>query len=288
MFKSDAGRRVKARRRYAAIVDGTWEYSRPTSEVAQHIEALIAAGMTIATIATTAGVSRGTITNVRTGRTTQMFGEGAAAVLRIPMPAFRPVLLGNLPALGTQRRLRALLAIGYPMMRQQTICGIEDTVLHYIAFAGQKAPKGQRIKSPTQRGVTATTAAAVARMYDRCSHRPLPRDKFTQRARNQAAERGWYPPQAWDETTIDDPDATPYSWRTSLLDERPDDIAVAYVVSGGRRWSSLTRDADRLDVVRRLSALGLAPGGIASRVSTSTAVIRRYAGLLAADTEAAA
>jgi hypothetical protein len=286
MLRSDPSRRAKARRRYAAITAGTWNYNQPAELVADHIKKLTDAGMTLTAIAATAGVSVGTVSYIRRGGFTSMvLGDVAQALLSVPVPAYKPPIGKNLPARGTQRRIQALLAIGYPMTRQAALCGIDDTVLHYIAYAGVKAPTGQRIKHPTVRGVTRVTAAAVDAMYQAYSHRPLPRDRFTQRARNLAAAHGWLPPDAWTDESIDDPDATPYSAADLPVDDQPDDVAVAMVLAGERRWVALTREADRREVARQLAARGLAAGGIASRVSTSTSVIRR---LLAADAEVAA
>jgi hypothetical protein len=288
MYRTDAGRRFKARRRHAAIVAGTWAYMQPVEIVAGHIDALVDAGMALKAIAEEAGVSRSAIGYMRGRQRPLVLGEVAQAILSVPLPARRPVAGGNLPALGTQRKLRGLLAIGYPMTRQAQLCGIDDTVLHYIAYAGIKAPGGQRIKHPTVRGVTRATAAAVAAMYQTYSFTPLPRDRFTQRARNLATAHGWAPPEAWTEDTIDDPAAEPYSWRDGYADD-PDDVAVAEVVAGRMRWMRLAREVDRLEVVRILLARGLGTEGIAYRMGTSRGVIRRLAKMLAAaDTEAAA
>lgn len=269
--RSDLAARARSQVRHDRIKAGTWHYRQPVETVAAHIETLLAAGMHAKHLAAVAGVSVTTLTNIQRARTRTVNGDTAAAILSVPLPA-APSVPGDLvPACGIRRRIRALCVNGYGLTRQEALCGIESTTLLYVAYGGRKTRPGLGGKA---RYTTRSTAVAVISMYARYWDKPLPRDKWTSRVRNVARRNGWHGPDAWDDDTLDDPAAEPYAWRLRYADQY-DEVAVGYVVSGFRRWTYLTREVDRREVVRRLAAKGLAPGGIASRVSTSTAVIRR-------------
>lgn len=96
------------------------------------------------------------------------------------------------PSIGTTRRLRALIALGYS---QAHLAQLLDTHQSWIS---------KLVDNPRQK-VNAATAARVAELYDRMSMTPGPSD----RARGSARRRRWAPPLAWDDDTIDDPTAAP-------------------------------------------------------------------------------
>jgi hypothetical protein len=100
-----------------------------------------------------------------------------------------------MPAIGTQRRIQALVAIGWRL---------EDIA----AAAGHKRTH-ETMASVLYRQtrVRAQTAARLAQVYDRLSGKPGP----SSRVRVNARKRGWSPPLAWEGINIDDPDAQP--WR---------------------------------------------------------------------------
>ena len=95
----------------------------------------------------------------------------------------------ELTAIGVRRRLEALAAIGYTQTDLAELLGLERG-----AFAFWRLDEVPRYRWP-----------AVARLFSRLEMRPGASDQ----ARAHAAAHGWAPPLAWDEDTIDDPDAEP-------------------------------------------------------------------------------
>lgn len=94
---------------------------------------------------------------------------------------------------GTARRLQALSAIGWPPTQLGARLGYDRRVID-----GWR----QQRRHPL---VHRATATAIADLYDELWDTPGP----CTRTRRAAARRGWAPPMAWDDHTIDDPHATP-------------------------------------------------------------------------------
>ncbi|MBD2760055.1 hypothetical protein IEE94_11105 [Yimella sp. cx-573] len=102
---------------------------------------------------------------------------------------------------GTRRRLQALGAIGWT----------------WAAIGRELGCSGQNIRAIVEQVearesglVTAATARTIRDFYDQAWQAPPPADSGYQvgeqaRARRRAQERGWPPPMAWDDDTIDDP-----------------------------------------------------------------------------------
>ena len=90
-------------------------------------------------------------------------------------------------AIGARRRLEALAAIGYTVTDLAEFLNID---------AGHFA---EDLEVPPYK------FTAVAALFDRLQLRP----GTSERVRDEASERGWAPPLAWDEDNIDDPDAEP-------------------------------------------------------------------------------
>lgn len=100
---------------------------------------------------------------------------------------------------GTGRRLQALVAIGWSMSRLGERLGISVTNMGRVV-AGEP--------------VTAARALAVRALFEELWNKPQEghdqRSRISaNRARNYAKARCWVPPMAWDDETIDDPNATP-------------------------------------------------------------------------------
>lgn len=102
------------------------------------------------------------------------------------------------PTLGPLRRIHALRALGWSLPA-------------IAAEAGW--PTHQPLNNLEKRNnCTRATAQRIADAYDRLSMR-IPTGTQVNRVRNHAARMGWAPPLAWAEGTIDDPKATPRSWK---------------------------------------------------------------------------
>lgn len=97
-----------------------------------------------------------------------------------------------LPVAGTQRRLRALAAIGWPVKELAPMIGTSPRQMdHYRC--GRK-PRIHR-----------EAAKQIADLYERLSATPGP----SELSRTRAKAAGWAPPLAWDDDAIDDPAAQP-------------------------------------------------------------------------------
>lgn len=165
--------------------------------VRNHITRLRVAGMGIKQIARSCGVSPGAIQLIvdrRTGLAVKVLPSTAARILAITAPSTTsdvPAATRPASALGTRRRLRALVAAGYTPSMLSHELGI--------------APKDAYTLFSHCDDVPAGIAQAVADLFDRLEMTPGPSD----RARILAHKLRWAPPLAWDEDSIDDADCDP-------------------------------------------------------------------------------
>lgn len=147
------------------------------------------------------------------------------------------------PTTGTRRRLLALAWIGYSQRDLARHVGCTDRTI-------------QRICNGTTTRVNVVTAAAVARAYDALSDRPPAEDGYARRSMAYARRQpDAGPPIAWDDDTIDDPDARP---------------ATLTVVSGR------SRRAER--ILRYIDAyrIGLSIEEIAATEGITTKAVNRH------------
>ena len=98
-------------------------------------------------------------------------------------------------ATGTRRRLRALSAIGWSLA----------ALAAEMEYANPRSMQFMLHRDKVNR----ETAAKIAALFDRLSMTPGP----SKSARDRALSKGWAPPLAWDEGTIDDPNAVPRGLR---------------------------------------------------------------------------
>lgn len=160
------------------------------TQTRHHIERLQAAGWTQAQIARRAKLAHRVLTAVLAGQKT-VANRTALAILSVPIST-PPADQRDVDATGTIRRVRALVAFGYPIAQLAPRFGL------YLTALG-------RISRGELQQVRATTAERIAREYRTLSRVP----GNSNRARNDARRHGWHGPLAWDETTIDDPAAQP-------------------------------------------------------------------------------
>lgn len=168
------------------------------ASVRRHLEVLLAGGVPAAQIVVDAGVNRQTIQWVLSGRAEAGVPPGyrigwvhVARIRAITAPAgLHP---GDpdraaVPAVGSVRRMRALVAAGYPVAELAERLGLARA-----AAAG--------LLDGSADTVAAGLARSVARLFDALQLRPGP----SAAARKYAAVRRWAPPLAWDEEALDDP-----------------------------------------------------------------------------------
>lgn len=159
----------------------------------------------------------------------------------------------RVPALGTVRRIQALWAIGHTSTAIGAVIG--RTAAHVTTT----------VKDRTW--VSPRTAAAYREAYDRLSMLPGTSD----RNRSQARTKGWAPPLAWDEGTIDDPAAKPR--RGAKRRATVDHAAVELTITGTAR--AATTRADRRAVVERMTAAGASAALIAERLGVKPEAVER-------------
>ncbi len=125
--------------------------------------------------------------------------------------------------IGTVRRLRALAAIGW---RWQDIAAARG-------FGTWQAVQDLAIRE--QGGIMdVSTANEIAALYHRLSGTPGP----SERTRRRSAAKGWAPPLAWDDDTIDDPDAVP---NVGGVDTSVDVVLVRRALAGQAPYAALNR-----------------------------------------------
>jgi len=143
-------------------------------------------------------------------------------------------------AAGTRRRLQALMRAGWSLGLLSARLGCSRQLLN----------KRLHLRSH----VTVATARAVAALYDELwDQAPPERDRFEKRAatmaRRYAVERGFVPPLAWDDDTIDDPAAGPAEgWERGERRERGTLAAEARDLFG--MGLDRVQAAERLGVAR--------------------------------------
>lgn len=197
--------------------------------VRAHIRWLQAQGMGLATIRAAAGMGGGVMCDLLYGRPSpdgarrppvrRIKPETAAAVLAVTCQLAPSALTDGT---GTRRRLQALVCMGWS---QYELAG----------RLGYSAGNFGKVVHATR--VTAATADAVAGLYDQLWDTPPPQTDTrgraaVGRAKHRAQERGWLPPLAWDDDTIDDPTAAPDTGRGGgpVVDE----VAIEQALTGRR------------------------------------------------------
>ena len=243
--------------------------------VRQRLVELAAEGWNTSSVAAMLNLPKSTVYNIVEGINARTHTEVAEAILTVdPVEAWQRIP-GNelIPAAGTQRRLQALLAIGWP----------HRVITERIN--AETEPDGPVIRSgvvlhragPT---VTARTARAVKAVYDELCMTPGPSTVTVTRAR----KAGYVPPLGWeDDRNIDNPAAVPAVTvihqpvprgqrteherakrrRNALLF---DEIAVERILAGRMDLPWYGWHPDRLEVFRRLFAEGLTDSQAVTRL----------------------
>lgn len=244
---------------------------RASSEAAWRvIDELLAAGWTGQAIASAAGITPHSIESALTDRRgghARRFGPTyAAKILNHGQPT-----RGHIGAAGTTRRLQALARIGWSLDEIHARTGIPVMTLSIT-----RAARNQRVRP--------ALAVKVADVYRDLEMTPGP----SMTAARRAASLGWAPPLAWDEGTIDDPNARPVGVDDGR-DDAIDDAAVERACAGDR--TVRLTNAERREVVARLAGSGLSDQDIARRTGINDRQVirdRQRAGIPANHRTAAA
>lgn len=264
------------RKRQAAY--GRWAPFVDADTARRYVQALLAQGMGLKRIAVVSGVPHGALSRL-------IYGKRRDDGTRVPSARIRPQTEAKLlrtqvdlapgarvPALGTIRRLQALVALGYSMNSLARRLGCEPSNFTGLIHG--------RVET------TRATADTVRGIYDQLSMTlPVASDHRSRisvnRARNYAKAHGWLPPLAWDDDAIDQPGADPQSSlaaASSDLDEAAD--------SGGA--DDLQHYLDEAAIERRIygdKSVRLTPAEAAAVITRmqasdwSLAAIERHTGL---------
>ena len=184
--------RLRRRRRALAEIHGVSLSYMPAQAVRNHANALVAIGWNPQAIIIAAG-GVGTVQGLRLiQRGSQLTAHPKwRAILRLPLSVAVPAHMPDevrVPALGAQRRVQALLAMGY---RHSDLTEHMHSATSYRLTTGRLAL------------TTARTWRAANAAYQRLSATPGPSDTTRDRARAM----GYAPPLAWND--IDDPNERP-------------------------------------------------------------------------------
>lgn len=156
---------------------------------------------------------------------------------------------GLLPAIGTHRRIQALMAIGWPA----------DEIARRLGWAGSKV----LFRALRTKKVQRKTYTAVAALYDELSLTPGPSAITKGRAR----AAGHQPPLAWD-----DIDRDPEPPAAGNVDSgEVDQAAVARVITGNR--PKALRSVDRRAAVAELTRRGMTRREIAEQVGCPVSTV---------------
>ena len=185
---------VTAKRRKQKVYRVYGTVRVPADKSLATIDRLVSEGYPIIRIAEAAGVPQPTVSRLVNRRWQRIHRDTAArleTVTRASIIALSPPG-AIVPALGTQRRIHALARLGW--------------TFHQMADNDQALRKmiGDVSRGERQR-ITVASFLAVKAIYDRMSMEP----GGSVQTISRATRNGWAPPLAWDDDTIDSPDATP-------------------------------------------------------------------------------
>ncbi|WP_131104050.1 helix-turn-helix domain containing protein [Ornithinimicrobium sufpigmenti] len=175
----------------------------PAGHARTHVLHLMSQGMGWKRVAAAAGIDTSVVWKLLYGDpsrnqapTKRVMPKTADALLAVTLDLAPGA---KVDSTGTTRRLQALVAMGWSQSQLATRLGMLPSNLTPIAHG--------------RRGVTKATADAVTALYDELWSTPAPpsgrHGAVPTKTRNYAARMGWVGPLAWDDDTIDDPEARP-------------------------------------------------------------------------------
>jgi hypothetical protein len=180
----------------------------PATIVVEHLRNLRNSGLTWRDISTLSGISRNTIYHICKPGKKYACADTARQLLGVVVPDIPHYTaapdLKRIPMLGTTRRLQALSAMGY-------------TSGQMAAWIGYDYKHFGQLLNGTKPSVTVAVAKRVDALFQRLQLEPAPDTWAGRRARTRAVNLGWPAPLAWDEDTIDNPAAQPFTGRSTRL-----------------------------------------------------------------------
>jgi hypothetical protein len=228
----------------------------PAEPIRTHLHELLRAETSLRGIAEVAGIPVTVVARVANGRQPTVTRRIATALLEVTTADLtrRPNPAGFVPKVGAVRRIRALQAIGHCARDIAAATNLTERDVYLIV-------------NQAGRWITQARWDAVTDAYDRLSMTP----GHSAKARAIAAAAGYPQPLAWEEEAIDDPTAGPVEAGEDAL--TVDEVAVEAAMSG-RRPHGL-REAERVEVVRRLAQQGWSDQGIGRQLGVCDRTVLR-------------
>lgn len=158
-------------------------------------------------------------------------------------------------ATGTRRRLQALQALGWRWTDLAPRFGVTSQAVQMWS---------------TGRQVYVETMRRVVVVYDALSTTRGP----SEITRHRAEQKGWVPPQAWDDDNIDSPDAT--ADLGAPEDDQADEVAVTLALAGTLTWGSLATP-DRAAYIAEARRRGMSAAAASSLVRVGQNYYQRWA-----------
>lgn len=165
----------------------------------------------------------------------------------------------KVPSIGSVRRIQALMYLGWSgTYLAQRLDVLRTNLPTHTRFPTMRAWKAEQITA----------------LYEelRAAEPFGPSERTAARAR----AAGFLPPEAWDGTYIDDPDAVPdyaYQWVEPTVEPDLDEIAIERAMRGDLE-QKLTRP-EQDEAIRRLTAVGKTPSQISDRLNVNLSRIKR-------------
>jgi hypothetical protein len=235
-----------------------------STPVLAHVMSLHDAGMSYGSIASAAGLNRSTLTKIVRDRQPKVTQRIATALYSVTGPVYDGVDPEDetfVPRIGAVRRVQALLAIGW-------------THKAMSALVGQGSNWTANFVHQQGTWVTRRNHLRVVALYDELWDKPGP----SAATRGRAARKGYLPPLAWDDDSIDDPAA----WGNVTVEcDDYDEVMVERLITAFPqtvwRQYGATR-ADRLEAAERLDTIGrraVAHLSLREQADNTTAVASR-------------
>ncbi|WP_404351866.1 helix-turn-helix domain-containing protein [Phycicoccus jejuensis] len=246
---------VSWRRERAAGAPGRYVPAEPSME---RLARLRDAHVPLRALARGTGLSATAIRSILDGEHTHVQRRTAARVANLSLArVYGEQARGHVPRIGAQRRIQALMALGWP----------------HEAIAAAGAQNTSNVLNSGGHLMTAARWREVRDVYERLSMTPGPSPE----TRGWARSLGYAPPLAWDEDAIDDPTAEPQGTERGGGQAGPlvDSVAVSRAVEGGHPQGIELSRPERLMATRRLAAAGASDSEIADRLGVSTRTVLR-------------
>lgn len=203
-------RKIYREKAYGLRPDDVYVSAAP---IRQHVKKLRKRGYTIAKIGAQTGVGTSTLHRIDKGKRSQARQSTVDKVLAYNPGEKKGTRRNVIPAIGAARRLQALGRLGWTPWLLAERCGLSASTITRIRDLN------------ATKNIYAKNDLIIRELYDDLWDQEPPRETRDQRSAvshvlAHATRAGWLPPLAWDDGTIDDPNAKP---ATTLLRSAIDD-----------------------------------------------------------------